>query len=300
MTFLDSSVLPVREYPATEIAAYLAGTDDVLPPLSNASAIEYKFFENEGIFSDLWVYLPADVDAEAAAASLIATLKEAGYKEGIFAIYQEGRDFYITHFVLLSPDREIGVEIFGYNAGAGTDYAYLYVNLYNMVAVENETYAVSVTTDYSGRFTVGEAFNFTGNLVAHFDDDHVLTLSPYDFTFTEVDTSTAGEKNVTATYRGNADLSVEFTVTVTEPVVMTGITLSGYKTEYYVGERFVYNGTILRTYSDGSTSRVDKTFCDFSEVDMTTPGTKTITVSYPTANGNVFTATMTITVSERG
>ena len=37
-----------------------------------------------------------------------------------------------------------------------------------------------------------------------------------------------------------------------------------------------------------------------SVVDMTTPGTKTITVSYPTANGNVFTATMTITVSERG
>ena len=300
VTFLDSSVLPIREYPATEIAAYLAGTDDVLPPLSNASAIEYKFFENEGIFSDLWVYMPATVDGAAAAQTLIATLKAAGYKESLFAMYQQDRGFYITYDVLLSPDKEIGVEIFGYGGGAGTEYSYLYVNLFNLVAVEGETYVESVTTDYVGCFTVGETFNFTGTIVAHFDDGHTSTLSPYDFTFTEVDTSTAGEQNVTATYRGNSDLTVEFTVTVTEPVVMTGITLSDYRTEYYVGEGFEFRGTILRTYSDGSTSRVDKMFCDFSEVDMTTPGTKTITVSYPTANGNVFTATRTITVSERG
>ena len=215
-------------------------------------------------------------------------------------MYQQDRGFYITYDVLLSPDKEIGVEIFGYGGGAGTEYSYLYVNLFNLVAVEGETYVESVTTDYVGCFTVGETFNFTGTIVAHFDDGHTSTLSPYDFTFSEVDTSTAGEKNVTATYRGNSDLTVNFTVTVTEPVVMTGITLSDYRTEYYVGERFEFRGTILRTYSDGSTSRVDKMFCDFSEVDMTTPGTKTVTVTYPTSDGSVFTATMTITVVERG
>ena len=220
VAFLDSSVLPIRDYPASAIAAYLTGTSDALPPLSDQNAIEYKFYPNEGSsFASYRMDLPTTMSGAAVASGLSDTLKAAGYKANLVAVYQTGRDFYSTYDVLLSPNKEIGIWISGAGGGAGSTESWVEASVFNLVALEGETYAVSVTpTNYSANFRLGERFNFTGYFVVTFNDDnenHTFTVYPDEFTFSEVDTSTPGEKTVTAVYRGNTDLSVTFTINVT-------------------------------------------------------------------------------------
>ena len=220
VSFFDSSVLPIRDYPATAIAAYLTGTSDALPPLSNENAVEYKFYPNEGSsFASYRMDLPTSMSGAAVASGLSDTLKAAGYKANLVAVYQTGRDFYSTYDVLLSPNKEIGIWISGAGGGAGSTESWVEASVFNLVALEGETYAVSVTpTNYSANFRLGERFNFTGYFVVTFNDDnenHTFTVYPDEFTFSEVDTSTPGEKTVTAVYRGNTDLSATFTINVT-------------------------------------------------------------------------------------
>ena len=64
---------------------------------------------------------------------------------------------------------------------------------------------------------------------------------------------------------------------------------------FYVGDTFVFGGTVTATYENGDTKDVTK-FVKFSEPDMTTAGSKEVTVSY--TEGEVTkTATYTITVN---
>ena len=62
---------------------------------------------------------------------------------------------------------------------------------------------------------------------------------------------------------------------------LSSIALSGtYPTEFYVGDTFSHEGqTVTATYSDASTVDVT-TSATYSVPDMSTPGTKTITVSF--------------------
>lgn len=75
-----------------------------------------------------------------------------------------------------------------------------------------------------------------------------------------------------------------------EPVVLESISWSGYTSNYTVGSTFKADGTVTATYSDGSTANV--TFAaSFSTPDMSTAGTKTVTVSY---QGKTTTGTITV------
>ena len=77
---------------------------------------------------------------------------------------------------------------------------------------------------------------------------------------------------------------------------LTGISLSGYTEEFNVGDEFSFGGTVTAVYDDESTKTVTSK-AEFSEPDMTTAGTKVVTVSY--TEGEVTkTATYNITVSE--
>ena len=91
--------------------------------------------------------------------------------------------------------------------------------------------------------------------------------------------------------------SVTFTLETGAPKVLSSIALSGeYPTTFHVGDAFSHEGMIVTaTYEGGKTADVT-TSATFSTPDMTTTGTKTITVSY-TENEVTKTATYDITVN---
>lgn len=92
-------------------------------------------------------------------------------------------------------------------------------------------------------------------------------------------------------------LVVTFDVSVsTSP--LSNISLSEYETNYYVGDKFSFDGTCTATFEDGSSRLVTPT--SISEPDMTTAGDKTIIVSYtdPNDSTNTKTAEYTINVTQ--
>ena len=99
------------------------------------------------------------------------------------------------------------------------------------------------------------------------------------------------------TIDGDIVLTAVYGDIAVEPVVLEQITLSGsYKTEFKVGDKFTYDGLVVTaSYSDGTSVAVSG--FTVSSPDMTTAGTKTVTVSY-TENEVTKTATYQIKVSE--
>lgn len=93
--------------------------------------------------------------------------------------------------------------------------------------------------------------------------------------------------------------ALEFTIVVSidpvTPATLSSIALSGQSTAYEVNETFSFDGTVTATYSDGSSKTVTPT--SVSTPDMSTTGSKTVTVSY-TEGEETRTATYTITVTE--
>ena len=74
------------------------------------------------------------------------------------------------------------------------------------------------------------------------------------------------------------------------PAVLESISWTGYTTAYTVGDAFKKDGIVTATYSDGSTEDVSSA-ASFSTPDMSTAGTKTVTVSY---QGKTTTGTITV------
>lgn len=142
-------------------------------------------------------------------------------------------------------------------------------------------------------FTVGEMPDFSGLVIRKTFSDGTTENVTAGFTFSDVDTSSAGQKTVTVTLDGK---QTSFTVTVKKaPVVLTGISVvSGpAKDEFEVGEKPDYAGLVVRmTYSDGTTRDVTAGFT-FSQIDTSKEGKKTVTV---TLEGKQ--ATFTITVKK--
>ena len=80
-----------------------------------------------------------------------------------------------------------------------------------------------------------------------------------------------------------------------EPKTLVSIAVAGQTTTYTVGDTFKFDGTVTATYDNGSPATVTPT--SVSEPDMTTVGTKEITVSYTEGEVTAET-TYTITVNE--
>jgi hypothetical protein len=93
-------------------------------------------------------------------------------------------------------------------------------------------------------------------------------------------------------------VTVKFKDDGTTPPVATleSISVSGQKTVFTVGDTFVFDGKVTASYSDGTTKTVSPT--SVSEPDMTTAGTKEVTVSY-TESAVTKTAKYDITVNEK-
>ena len=158
--------------------------------------------------------------------------------------------------------------------------------------------SISLSGSYQTEFTVGDTFNHTGVIVtAHYDDESTANVTA-SATFSEPDMSTIGSKTITITYtENNVEKTTSYNITVSAPPELVSITLSGsYQTEFSVGATFNHTGVIVTAhYDDNSTANVS-TSATFSTPDMSTTGTKTVTVSY-TEGEITKTATYDITVT---
>ena len=77
---------------------------------------------------------------------------------------------------------------------------------------------------------------------------------------------------------------------------LVGLSISGYKTEYYLNEEFVFRGDVTAYYSD-STIKIVTNEANIPQIDTSTPGEKEVIISY-TENGVTKEYKYTITVSE--
>lgn len=132
---------------------------------------------------------------------------------------------------------------------------------------------------------VGFPEGLTETVDIYSTDESVLTV-------TNIDNSIDGMImfDVNAISRGTADIEVKgaislisnsFTITVTsdEPeVTLDSIVASPTKTDYFVGDLFTFKGNVTAYYSDGSSKIVTPT--SISSPDMSTSGTKEVTISY--------------------
>ena len=134
---------------------------------------------------------------------------------------------------------------------------------------------------------VGETPDFSGikvNVV--FEDNTTKEVGYSDVTVSAVDTSSAGEKTVTVTYKG---VSVDFKVNVVEedgtPVVTSiKIVPGSINLDYYIGQDPDFTTLqVEATYSNGATSVLKADEYTFTAIDTSAAGEKTFTVTY-TAN----------------
>ncbi|MCQ2801457.1 MAG: bacterial Ig-like domain-containing protein [Bacilli bacterium] len=142
---------------------------------------------------------------------------------------------------------------------------------------------LSITIDGTPKtqFYKGDAFDQTGLVVnAHYSDFTVVDVTS-SVVITGFDSSTTGYKKLTVSYtEGEFTKTSGYQVKVNSISVIS-IDLSGeYKTEFIQGETFTYEGLVITAHNNNGTTFDASDKCTISNPDMTTVGTKTITVTY--------------------
>lgn len=168
-----------------------------------------------------------------------------------------------------------------------------------IVAPASTLTSITLSGSYQTSFTVNDTFTYQGLIVtAHYSDSSAKTVT--SFNVSSPDMSSSGTKAVNVSYtEGGITKTASYNISVNNVVVtLSSISLSGtYKTIFEVGDTFSYQGLIVTaTYSNGTTRVVTPT--SVSSPNMSSSGTKTITVSY-TEGGVTKTNSYTITVNEK-
>lgn len=138
-------------------------------------------------------------------------------------------------------------------------------------------------------FVEGDTFSFGGTVTAHYSDSTTANVTSSS-TFSGYNMTTLGNQTVTVSYGGK---STTYSITVGQGT-LSSIAVSGQTTTYQKGNAFSFDGTCTATFTNGYQKVVTPT--SVTSPDMSTAGTKTITVSY-TYNGNTRTASYDITVN---
>lgn len=157
---------------------------------------------------------------------------------------------------------------------------------FNITVDEKTLTSISVTAKPNKlSYLEGESFSKTGLVVtAYYDNDTSAAVSNYSISGYS---TTPGTKTITVTYNGKTDT---FTVTVlAKSLSSIAVTTKPSKLTYTEGEAFDKSGMVVTAYYNNNTSGVvtDYTVSGYTS----TPGTKTITVTYGGKN-----ATFTVTV----
>jgi len=156
--------------------------------------------------------------------------------------------------------------------------------------------SISVTQNpVKTSYYVNEAFNPAGLVVtANYSDG--LTRHVTGYSLSTPDMSKTGTKTITVTFEGN---TTTFNVSVSaapQGVYLTSITVTKSPTinTYYVNETFNSSGLVVTAnYSDSTTKQVSEYI--LSTPNMSTAGTKTITVTY---EGKTTTINISVTADE--
>ncbi|POP33880.1 hypothetical protein C3B58_05410 [Lactonifactor longoviformis] len=209
---------------------------------------------------------------------------KANYVNGTSAAV-EPSDCEITGFDSLAPgEQTVAVS---YTENGITKTGEFTVTVLNEKALTG----ILVTPPAKTEYEECEPFDRTGMAVkAQFSDGSEEEVSEY--VLSDVNTMTAGTKEVTVTYE---DKAAAFTITVKEKK-LTGIEIIvPDKTDYLVGEAFDPAGMIVNAvYSNQVKEEISQGSYTLEGFDSTEPGDKTVVVSY---EGN--TAEFTVKVSEK-
>ena len=138
--------------------------------------------------------------------------------------------------------------------------------------------------------TEDTALDLAGMVVTANYSDQTTRAITEGYTVSRVDFSTPGEKTVTVTFEGKTDT---FTITVTAPVVLASITVTApTKVAYTTADTALDLAGMVVTanYSDNTTQVITEGYT-VSAVDFTTPGEKTVTVTF---NGKTDTFVVTV------
>ena len=155
--------------------------------------------------------------------------------------------------------------------------------------------SISVTPPAKTSYVVGEPFEHSGmNVTAHYENRPDRGVS--DYKLSGYDTSQPGNQTVTVSYtEGGITKTATFTISVTEErVALTGITAEISKTAYRVGEPLDKNSLVVTAHYEGGASK-PVTAYDVSGLDSSTPGVKTLTVTY-TEDGVIKATTFSVTI----
>ncbi|MCL2442726.1 MAG: bacterial Ig-like domain-containing protein [Treponema sp.] len=208
----------------------------------------------------------------------------------VTAVYSDSSSKPVTGYTLSTPDMSTaGTKSITVTFEGKTTNFNITVNT---ITVSLVSISVSKNPDKTSYY-VNETFDSAGLIVtAAYSDSTSKPITGY--TLSTPDMSTAGTKSITVTFEGkttNFNITVN---TITVSLVSISVTKNPDKTSYYVNETFDPTGLIVTAaYSDSTSKPV--TGYTLSAPDMSTAGTKSITVTFEgqTANFNITVNTIT-------
>ena len=229
------------------------------------------------------------------------TFQEIAYKESKYGIvYYALADWYGNMVMLYSSGEMHPTEglMGGWSQGKDClNYTIIHKQAPELIIKRLETISVNSLPNVTN-YSVGDAFSATGlSIRAAYNNGTYQTLTS-GFTVSSPDMSTAGTKEVTVTYQGKT-VTFEITVSEVEKVLQSiSVNTMPTKTRYLLDETFDSTGLVVQAnYNVGAPKTLSSGEYTLSSVDMTTTGTKTITVTY-LENGTTKTTTFTIEVVE--
>ena len=172
--------------------------------------------------------------------------------------------------------------------------SYYNVQLYKKTSSGSKALSSISISGMTTSYNYGASFSFNGTCTAHYGDGSTATVTP-----TSVSTPTMtqiGEQEITVSYtEGGVTRTATYDINISKGS-LSSITLdtSEVTKSFVVNGAFNYDGLVVTAnYSTGFNEEVEPT--NVSSTDMSTTGTKTVTVSY-TYSGVTRTATYQIGV----
>lgn len=142
---------------------------------------------------------------------------------------------------------------------------------------------IEVNTDnvVTKQFYVGDTFSYEGIVVtAYYENSEPRVIT--DYTVSEPDMTTAGNKSIIISYQGK---TASYGIRVMEPaLVRIEVNASGATTLFAVNSEFNCEGIVVTAYYQNRTYKVitEGYTANVEELDMSTPGTKTVIITYQT------------------
>ncbi|MBR5459674.1 MAG: bacterial Ig-like domain-containing protein, partial [Clostridia bacterium] len=236
-----------------------------------------------------WRGYSASLNVETKAVELVSIVVNSWPTHEINKTYYEGDPVDFTGFTIKATYNNGKTEIIGHESitfnygasvmtpGAKLTISYGGKQAAGYVLSVHSLDSITVTAPDETEYLVGETLVLDGMTVtANYSNGTTRDVTAK----ASVDTTalnTAGTITVTVQY---LDVTDTFDVVVVNPVVLESITVSGGKTEYFVGETYTNEGVkVTANYSDGTT--VDVTAeAVIGTADTAEAGKKTVTVTY--------------------